>query len=191
MLRVEIDGGGSDAPAILGRSPHPFGKGRPGPAAAGAGVDEAVMLGDLDQPLRQIENLTPLEAPRHCPGQERAATAAGRRLMRHDPVGFGCLAKGLAHRSSWLMKNSELHRTRANTASDRARAPHKFTRANDFKVLAALLRNFFAATRSDAPTDEEGRRPRRCALGPRRGQKTGKTKRSFRQAKRNVSQAGS
>ena len=96
MLRVEIDGGGSDAPAILGRSAHPFGEIRPGPAAAGAGVDEAVMLGDLDQPLRQIENLTPLEAPRHCPGQERAATAAGRRLMRHDPVGFGCLAKGLA-----------------------------------------------------------------------------------------------
>src|SRR5260370_41609534 len=57
------------------------------------------------------------------------------------------------------------------------------------KALAALLRNFFAATRSDAPTDEEGRPTRRCALGPRRGRKTAKTKRSFRQAQRNVSQA--
>jgi hypothetical protein len=55
------------------------------------------------------------------------------------------------------MKNSELDWTRAKTAGDRTRPAHKFTGANDSKALAALLRNFFTATRSDAPMDEEGR----------------------------------
>ena len=97
LLRVEIDRRSADAPAILGGSRHSFGKGRPGPsAAAGAGVDQTLMLDDLDQPLRQIEHLTPLEASRHRPAEVRAAIAADRRLMRHDPVGFGSLAQGLA-----------------------------------------------------------------------------------------------
>ena len=97
MLRVEIDGGGADPPAILGGSPHSFGKRRPGRSAAlGAGVNQAPMLGDLDQPLWQIEHLAPLEASRLAKAEGRAAMTASRRRVRHDPVGFGPLAQRLA-----------------------------------------------------------------------------------------------
>ncbi len=87
LLGVEIDGRSPDASAILGRSRHPFGKGRPRRlATASAGIDETLMLGDLDQPLRQIEDLAPLEASRHRPAEARAAMATGGGLMGHDPV---------------------------------------------------------------------------------------------------------
>jgi hypothetical protein len=39
--------------------------------------------------------------------------------------------------------------------------------------LAALLRNFFAATRSDAPTDEEGRPTAPLRVGASTGPKNG------------------
>ena len=66
MLGVEIDRQSPEALAILGRSARFGRKRRPGaPAAAGAGVDKALMLDDLEQPLRQIEHLTPLNACRH------------------------------------------------------------------------------------------------------------------------------
>ena len=97
VLRVEINGGGPDAPAILGGSAHPFRKSRPGrSAAAGAGINQAPMLGDLDQPLRQIEHLTPLKASRLIKAEGRAAMTTSPRLVRHDTVGFGPLAQGLA-----------------------------------------------------------------------------------------------
>ena len=81
----------------MGRSARFGRKGRPGaPAAAGAGVDKASMLDDLEQPLRQIEHLTPLNACRHRRTQGATAMPASRGRMRHDPVGLGDLAKGFA-----------------------------------------------------------------------------------------------
>ena len=44
------------------------------------------MLGDLDQPLRQIEDLAPLGNSRHQGAEARAAMATGGGLMGHDPV---------------------------------------------------------------------------------------------------------
>jgi hypothetical protein len=64
---------------------------------------------------------------------------------------------------------------------------HKFTRANDFMGLSALMRNFLAK-RATLRSDDHGRPAGPFRFGPERSQKTGKTKRSFRQAKRNVSQ---
>ena len=94
---VEIDRQSPEALAILGRSARFDRKGRPGaPAAAGAGVEKALMLDDLEQPLRQIEHLTPLNACRHRRTRGAAAMQASRGRMRHDPVGLGDLAKGFA-----------------------------------------------------------------------------------------------
>jgi hypothetical protein len=79
--------------------------------------------------------------------------------------------------------------TRSKSAGDRTRPAHKFARLNDFTGLSALLRNFFAALLacSDAPKDEDARPARPFRFGPGRSRKTATTKRSFRQAKRNVS----
>jgi hypothetical protein len=54
------------------------------------------MLGDLDQPFRQVEHLTPLHSCRHRRAQGAAAMAASGSRVRHDPVGLGDLAKGFA-----------------------------------------------------------------------------------------------
>jgi hypothetical protein len=67
---------------------------------------------------------------------------------------------------------------------------HKVTRANDSNGLGALLRNFF---RGDfqlrrAPKDEDGQPAGPFRLMPGEAGKLPKTKGSFRQAKRNVSQ---
>jgi hypothetical protein len=90
LLRVEIDGRRAQALAILGGRVDPFGKGRRRPtAAAGAGVDEPLMLDDLDQPRRQVEHLTSVRLLRHRPRQAGSAMAARAGFMRHDPVGVG------------------------------------------------------------------------------------------------------
>jgi hypothetical protein len=54
------------------------------------------VFGHLEQPLRQIEHLTPLHPRRHRQAQAAAAMPAGRSLVRHDPVGLGDLAKRFA-----------------------------------------------------------------------------------------------
>ena len=97
LLRMQIDRRRLETLAILRRPAHPFGKSRPRPAAAGgASVDKAPMLGDLDQPFRQVEHLTPLHADRHGRTQVRAAMTAGVGFVRHNPVGLGNLPQGLA-----------------------------------------------------------------------------------------------
>ena len=90
LLQMEIDRRRTQPPAILRRRLHPVGKGRRRPpAAAGAGVDQTPMLGDLDQFLRQIEDLARLHVPRHRGRQAGAATPAGARLVNDDPVRIG------------------------------------------------------------------------------------------------------
>ena len=79
----------------IGQARHAFGKSRPGRlAATGAGINQTPMLGDLDQPLRQIEHPTPHAARRLATAEGRPAMAAGRGLMGHDPVRLGGLGAG-------------------------------------------------------------------------------------------------
>jgi hypothetical protein len=97
LLGIEVDRRRPDALAILRRPTHTLGKSRPRrPAADGAGVDEALMLGDFDQPLRKIEGLAPLHPDRHRRAQARAAMAAGAGFGLDDPIGLGDLTQGLA-----------------------------------------------------------------------------------------------
>jgi hypothetical protein len=90
LLQMEIDSRRAQPLAILGGRLHAFGKGRPrAPAAAGAGVDKPLMLGDFDQLRRQVEDLPRLRFLRHRKPQAGAAMAAGARLVQHDPVRIG------------------------------------------------------------------------------------------------------
>ena len=90
LLHMEIDGRRAQALAILGRRADPSGKGRRRPAAAaGAGIDQTPMLGDLDQLRRQVEHLAPLRLMRHRPRQASPAMAARAGFMGHDPVRLG------------------------------------------------------------------------------------------------------
>jgi hypothetical protein len=62
-----------------------------------------------------------------------------------------------------------------------AEPAHKFTRANDFMDLAALLRNNFQAAR--ILSDAERRDHRRISFSASTSPKSAKTKQIFRQAK--------
>jgi hypothetical protein len=57
-------------------------------------------------------------------------------------------------RKVWLTRKAEMRSERPDlTAGTSAEAPsHKFTRANDFTALSALLRNFYAPSARDRET---------------------------------------
>jgi hypothetical protein len=87
LMDVEIDRRRPDALSVLRRRSHSLGEGRPRHAAAlFANVDGGLMLGHLDQPLGQIEHLSPLRAPLHRSRQPRAAMEARLRFTPHDPI---------------------------------------------------------------------------------------------------------
>jgi hypothetical protein len=97
LLDVEIDRRRLDPLAILRGRDHAFGErglGH-GPAAAAA-IDRSPMLGDDQRPLDQVEHLPRLDAPRRSGRKKRLAMPAMRRLVPHDPVGFGGLPQRVA-----------------------------------------------------------------------------------------------
>ncbi len=72
----------------LGRRDHAVGeRSLRHAAASGAGIDGALVLRDLDQPLGQVEHLTRLHPGLHRSRERRPAAPARRSLVSDDPVG--------------------------------------------------------------------------------------------------------
>jgi hypothetical protein len=103
------------------------------------------------------------------------------------------LSKDLVNQES----GNALRAPRFDGSDKRRGASRKFTHANDFMALSALLRNFYAPSARDreallgveetpvATTGGSADSPFR--IQPRRGEKQRKAKGMFRMAKRNVS----
>jgi hypothetical protein len=88
LLDVEIDRRRFDPLAVLGRRGDARGKlGLRLEAAGRAAIDRGLVLGDLDQPLGQIEHLPLLHPRLHRSGEGGAAATTGARRMPLDPIG--------------------------------------------------------------------------------------------------------
>ena len=87
LMDVEIDRRRPDALAILRRRGDARGKlGFRLSAARRAAIDRGLMLGDLDQPLGQIEHLPPLHASLHRSRQPGLTMKARLRRVPHHPI---------------------------------------------------------------------------------------------------------
>jgi len=97
LLEVEVDRRRLDPLAILRGRDHAFGERSLGHApAAAAAINQRLVLGDDQRPLDQIEHLPRLDALRRSRRKKRLAMPAVRRLVPHDPVGFGRLPQRVA-----------------------------------------------------------------------------------------------
>ncbi len=88
LLDVEIDRRRPDALAVLGRRGDAGGKLSLGlQTASRTAIDQGLVLGDLDQPLGQIEHLPLLHPHSHRSGQAGAAVTTQVRRMPLDSIG--------------------------------------------------------------------------------------------------------